>query len=755
MGKTFNPAFPNPVEKFYKIWGVWIFTASTIYIVVCSYKAINEWPPIPGKGSLLLSCLLPFGLVVAYRLSTRSKTEPIPIETKWLFTLFLIGFLSTLFSVNILATLKSFILFLISGPCVFYSTKHLLDSKTNRTKFLWAMSLFIPALGCFGIYEFNANSNSPETIRLLSGNPLPAGALLVLLSSCPLILLVENKSLKEKVILSLCLISAITLIIFLSKKGPILGLFVSFIFVIVFINFRNILFLLLFFFLVVFVFYFSGSTLNKYKNLFGLTSTPFESADKSSSSIKMPNQPQEKIPFLDNYKFTKPSNFINSITLRLENYSFGLHVFMKSPFMGVGFNPDLSQYLDDYQLTFHENVISEKINRHEKAQKAHWAKIAQSLRKDSEKKYLNHYKGYLEYKKYIQEHKKYFQPIINQLKIYNYSFIILNRKDDITNFENKPEFNLPRDFTIECWFYTPLKSGEHKLFSHLGNGGYVGGYDKGNLFAFSRTQKGKNVGHVKAPVPPPNQWHHFAYVRSGPIYKLFIDGKEMDSVTETKIDNLTLDNLTKGIKSLTFPLTIGGEKEKHYWLGLIDEFHINSGKALYTTNFTPIRHHNIKNQMVEAKKFLRLEGPIKISEPSLSSPQPIRPQIEHILTRIEHQAINLEEVELKFRNNFKRQYRNYIKNTNTFENIIIAFFIQFGGIFSFIYFSGLIYLPIIYLKKACIFPQNNNAILFTTSILVGFVFISLTFDTLRFPNLNWAFHSLLGLMATLVSTDTR
>ena len=53
-----------------------------------------------------------------------------------------------------------------------------------------------------------------------------------------------------------------------------------------------------------------------------------------------------------------------------------------------------------------------------------------------------------------------------------------------------------------------------------------------------------------------------------------------------------------------------------------------------------------------------------------------------------------------------------------------------------------------YVEKS--FYKIDWPVMFIFSIIIGFTVISLTFDTLKFPNLNWLFHSLLGLMVNSV-----
>jgi hypothetical protein len=93
-------------------------------------------------------------------------------------------------------------------------------------------------------------------------------------------------------------------------------------------------------------------------------------------------------------------------------------------------------------------------------------------------------------------------------------------------------------------------------------------------------------------------------------------------------------------------------------------------------------------------------------------------------------------------------FHDNLRKFKTFENIFLAFLVEMGGLFSITYFGGLLYIIVRCLKISCL-PSKDIEMLSLVSVIVGFLFISCTFDTLRFPNLNWLFHSLLGLMVNL------
>jgi len=105
--------------------------------------------------------------------------------------------------------------------------------------------------------------------------------------------------------------------------------------------------------------------------------------------------------------------------------------------------------------------------------------------------------------------------------------------------------------------------------------------------------------------------------------------------------------------------------------------------------------------------------------------------------------------DLTFFSQQRGRYWGYYQTLRTFENIVLTFLVEMGGLFSAIYFGGVIYIFIVFFKKFRAPPQQNLAGMLTIAVMVGFAFISCTFDTLRFPNLNWLFHSFLGLMVNL------
>lgn len=301
-----------------------VFLSSTIFIVVFSITAIHSWSPLVEKFSILVACALPTGMLVYSRLPIWFNAKQFPREVIWVLSISVLGVMSSLLSANPWPTLKSTALFMISGPFIFITTKYLFESKRNQEVFIWAMGIGLLGISFYGIYQYNFSHSIPayNKIRLLSENPLPAGGMLILLLSAPLLLLNRKNPLIIRIVLALTLASAMAVIMLLAKKGPLLSLVVILLSMAFFISLKYLRLLLGFAFLAGCFLYFSAGTLDRYKHIVRL---------------------QE------------------SMGPRMENYFFGFHVFKENPVWGVGFKADLPlQHLDAYELKFPEILSKEQ-----------------------------------------------------------------------------------------------------------------------------------------------------------------------------------------------------------------------------------------------------------------------------------------------------------------------------------------------------------------------------------------------------------
>ena len=137
------------------------------------------------------------------------------------------------------------------------------------------------------------------------------------------------------------------------------------------------------------------------------------------------------------------------------------------------------------------------------------------------------------------------------------------------------------DFTIEGWAY-PTATGDKGIFQQ-GTSNFP--TSSANSLAVQTTTSGTkwaiyagNTQHIAATATYSlNQWYHFAIVRASSTTKLYIDGVEVISISDTT--NYT--GTYMGIGS------IYGAANAQCFVGYIEDFRVTNGLARYTANFTP------------------------------------------------------------------------------------------------------------------------------------------------------------------------
>jgi O-antigen ligase len=95
----------------------------------------------------------------------------------------------------------------------------------------------------------------------------------------------------------------------------------------------------------------------------------------------------------------------------------------------------------------------------------------------------------------------------------------------------------------------------------------------------------------------------------------------------------------------------------------------------------------------------------------------------------------------------KHSFYGMSRNLNIFDNMALTFLGETGGLFSAAYICLIVFLI---KNKASIAYRNKDKMMrssFLLIVLVGFMADSMTFDSLKYPHLNWIFHSILGLLA--------
>jgi hypothetical protein len=145
-------------------------------------------------------------------------------------------------------------------------------------------------------------------------------------------------------------------------------------------------------------------------------------------------------------------------------------------------------------------------------------------------------------------------------------------------------YHLPGDFTIECWVYQNSTAGTQGIIvkrrldtSETGTWGIVAG---AGIFSFQKLQVtvvGTNFGTSVA-----NTWQHIAVCRQGSTIRMFLNGTQGASVT----DSTNYTN-TRNLIIGAWDRSGAGDVPTQGWFnGYIDDLRIKKS-ALYTANFTP------------------------------------------------------------------------------------------------------------------------------------------------------------------------
>ena len=74
-----------------------------------------------------------------------------------------------------------------------------------------------------------------------------------------------------------------------------------------------------------------------------------------------------------------------------------------------------------------------------------------------------------------------------------------------------------------------------------------------------------------------NTWNHVAVTREGSVFRLFVNGTQVDTFTSSTVE----------IGFLNDPLTVGSYNSTGYFNGYLSDVRITKGLARYTASFTP------------------------------------------------------------------------------------------------------------------------------------------------------------------------
>jgi len=141
------------------------------------------------------------------------------------------------------------------------------------------------------------------------------------------------------------------------------------------------------------------------------------------------------------------------------------------------------------------------------------------------------------------------------------------------------------DFTVECWIYQDGSANYDGIVTFQGSSsgnsiGYGIGYNASNRIYWTSNLGAATSVVVHDAALSNSVWHHVAVSRSGGVTKLFIDGTEEDSATDTN-NYINIEKSSIGLSVGKYYPTV----DEKYFDGYIDEIRI-SNSARYTSSFS-------------------------------------------------------------------------------------------------------------------------------------------------------------------------
>jgi O-antigen ligase len=106
-------------------------------------------------------------------------------------------------------------------------------------------------------------------------------------------------------------------------------------------------------------------------------------------------------------------------------------------------------------------------------------------------------------------------------------------------------------------------------------------------------------------------------------------------------------------------------------------------------------------------------------------------------------------------NDSQSNFKGMVAGVKVFDNMFLCFLGEAGGFFTLAYTGLILYLLMGAYKNRQSDSHERIYTILILIVLVGFVSHSTTFDSLKYPHLNWIFHSLLGLIARCNVSDQK
>jgi hypothetical protein len=243
-------------------------------------------------------------LVIVWKSRGRIRYEGLRKELLLVPVIMILGILNILFSEDRPTTLKVMTLFLASGILVLGIASSVLNTRYRQEMFLWLCCACLVGFFIYGSLDYLEG----KSVLLLSYNKIPAGSLLILLFSGPLLLFCSSSWWLRLLQIS-CIFVGIVMIVLIGKRGAILGLLVMpFVLGVLLPGRRFYIFPLI---------------------ALVLVAAGYHFRDHLPPSLSKPLTG-------------------DSTLYRLEGYALAAHIFPKKPVFGIGLHAPLSPYLSNY-----------------------------------------------------------------------------------------------------------------------------------------------------------------------------------------------------------------------------------------------------------------------------------------------------------------------------------------------------------------------------------------------------------------------
>ena len=102
-----------------------------------------------------------------------------------------------------------------------------------------------------------------------------------------------------------------------------------------------------------------------------------------------------------------------------------------------------------------------------------------------------------------------------------------------------------------------------------------------------------------------------------------------------------------------------------------------------------------------------------------------------------------------------REYIQFIEQINAFENTALTMLVEMGGLMSGTYIMLVLFCSLRLIQVISKTPHRRCDLGFIMAGLIGFFVHSMTYDSLRFPNLNFIFHSILAMTLGLANSYSK